>query len=91
MEMLRVKCPLCHATGGHSRLFRRVYPSSMPVALGGFFLAWIFEWSRKPGFRCRSCGLEFRSHTLQSGFFLVLWVWFLLGICAAVLNAALQE
>lgn len=90
MGLFRVTCSHCQVTGGHARLFRREYPSSMPVVLGGFLLAWIFEGSRKPGFRCRSCGLEFRSHTLQSRFLLVLWVWFLLAICMAVIGLAVQ-
>jgi len=50
----------------------------MPIAVGGVILAFIFEFSRKPQFRCQQCGTAFYSHTLLSRLFLILWIWFLL-------------
>ena len=47
MGLFRVTCSHCHASKQHQRLFRREYPSSAPVVVGGFLLAILFQSSRK--------------------------------------------
>lgn len=90
MGFFRVTCSHCNASKKHQRLFRREYPSSAPVVVGGFLLALLFQSSRKPHFRCGACGREFQSHTIVSRCSLAMWIAVLLVAATLFLGLTVQ-
>jgi ribosomal protein L32 len=76
MHWIGLPCPHCGKTKAYHRIPSTRYAPAAPVAFGGVLLALIFDRSRKPQFRCESCGTVFFSHTIASRFFLLFWALF---------------
>src|SRR4051812_9595545 len=83
-------CPKCGVTAKAIWLPPKEYPSSAPVLVGGFLLGWIYQFSRKPRWRCSSCSAEFYRHNLVSICFLIPWVLFLIGVGIGVVGLLLE-
>jgi hypothetical protein len=83
-------CPLCGSNGPHHQIARSEYPSSVPLALFGPIFALFFALARKRRFRCDRCGATFFSHTLNSGCFLSILLFFALLFAIAIVVASLQ-
>jgi ribosomal protein L32 len=76
MHWIALPCPHCGKTKAYHRIASTRYAPAAPVAFGGVMLALIFDRSRKPQFRCDSCGAFFSSHTITSRVFWLFWALF---------------
>jgi ribosomal protein L32 len=84
---MAIKCPVCGEANARHRVARSEYSPVAVQMIGGFLLAWVFEFSRKRRFRCDRCGEFFFSHTLGSRLWLAFWILF--WICFATAMAAM--
>jgi hypothetical protein len=85
MHLFAKTCPHCGKTKAYHWVPSTRYAPAAPIAFGGIALAMIFDLSRKPQFRCESCGTVFSSHTIRSRFFQLFWAWFVLWLIVIVL------
>jgi predicted RNA-binding Zn-ribbon protein involved in translation (DUF1610 family) len=76
MHWIALPCPHCGKTKAYHRIPSTRYAPAAPVLFGGVILALVFDRSRKPQFRCESCGTAFYSHTFTSRIFLLFWAFY---------------